>query len=387
MCCPVLRLDESYATVLAIDIDSGQRIWSTSMGGGTTTQVCANLYVDSDVLIQGGRGRIDGSDHYSLRLHEPSNGQQIKLLNSGESTTFRTFNPVKTANYIWVRFGTTKVIDASTYAIYGSVSSLYAGAVSGQDKTYEVGTTLFNSGKYLTIDKDGTTSSSVIAGVTTADSMTIIESSGYAAIQYNAGSLFGVVSDSGVLLSNSSTATQAIYESTGQYVATGDFSNDIEIEIQVWDTTTVATGPKWSYTDTFPLNFLDAAFAKPSPDGLSMYIIDSDRLNLHKVNSSGIAWTATIAVASESMLYEMHFDADGNPMVCTSGSVFRFDPSIPGFVSVTESRVYKRSATDGSAIWDTKFYKSNATLESGGTAAGFSVSGNLVYVYGSQYSN
>lgn len=159
MCCPVLRLDESFATLLALDAFSGQRLWAAGMGGGGILSECANLYVDSDTLIQIGRGRIDGSDHYSVRFHNPINGQQIALLKFSNSATARGIEPKKTSNYFWVNTGTGRVIDASDYSIYGT-STIYEGIISGQDKLYGVG-----SANYFTSDKDGATTTSSITGV------------------------------------------------------------------------------------------------------------------------------------------------------------------------------------------------------------------------------
>ena len=381
MCCPVLRLDESFATLLALDASSGQRLWSTGMGGGGSTSLCANLYVDASTLIQIGRGRIDGSDHYSVRFHDPLNGQQLALLKFSNSATARGIEPKKTSNYFWVNTGTGRVIDASDYSIYGT-STIYEGIISGQDKLYGVG-----SANYFTSDKDGTTTTSAITGVASTDSTALIESSGYFAIRYRngGGDLFGVVSDLGVLLSNSSTKPEPLEASTGKYVAAADFTSFYVI--QVWDTDDVASGPLWEYTDAFPFTINGAVFGKPSPDGLSMYVIDSNEREIHKVNSSGIVWTHEVAPAPAHLVNEIQFDADENLYVTYDASGFKFDPSISSFVSVTESFAQKIDGSDGSEIWTTKFYKSEAPFDNGGQAAGISLQDGIAYVYGSAYAN
>jgi len=395
MCCPVLRIDESIATVLALDVSTGNRLWSIGLARpNSVVEECFNLYSDATLIAQIGRGRTDGSSNIHVRFSDALTGEQIAQTDIGQAVNIADVTPIKTANYYWLYGGlatsTRKwfVIDATTYDLYGtanvaySVSQFAANPVSGSDSVYAIDTSANN---VRFIDKDGTATSSSISGVTTITNATLLDN-GNAAIRYNAGNLIGVVDSSATLLSTSSVAGEVLRDANGAYVAAADFSGTSDV-IEVWNTGSLNTGVVWSHTDT-AFELFGALYAKPSPDGNAAYVIDSNARTLHKFTSSGLVWSVAIAIGGYTLLNQIEFDDNGDLLLVYGGnSVSKFDPDVGGFVSVTESLATNRSATDGSEIWTTKFYKSDDEFESGGFANGFRVQGDIVYVYGSRYSN
>jgi hypothetical protein len=395
MCCPVLRIDESIATVLALDVSTGNRLWSIGLARpNSVIEECFNLYSDASLIAQIGRGRTGSGNNIHVRFSDAFTGEQIAQVDIGQAVNIADVTPIKTDNYYWLygglATGTRKwfVFDASDYTFYGtanvaySVSQFAANPVSGSDSVYAIDTFASN---VRFIDKDGTATSSTISGVTTITNATLLDN-GNAAIRYNAGNLIGVVDSTPTLVSTSSVAGEALRDANGAYVVAADFSGTSDV-IEVWDTNSLNTGSVWSHTDTSSqLN--GALYAKPSPDGNSAYVIDSDGRTLHKFTSAGLAWSVAVSIAGYFLVKSIEFDDDGNLiLVYGSNSVLKFDPSIPGFVNIAESFATKRLATDGSSEWTTKFYKSEAAFESGGFANGFRLQGDIVYLYGSRYTN
>lgn len=395
MCCPVLRIDESIATVLALDVSTGNRLWSIGLARpNSVIEECFNLYSDASLIAQIGRGRTGSGNNIHVRFSDALTGEQVAQVDIGQAVNIADVTPIRTDNYYWLygglATGTRKwfVFDASDYTFYGtanvaySVSQFAANPVSGSDSVYAIDTSANN---VRFIDKDGTTTSSSISGVTTIANATLLDN-GNACIRYNAGNLIGVIDSTPTLVSTSSVSGEALRDSNGAYVVAADFSGTSDV-IEVWDTNSLNTGAVWSHTDT-SFQLFGALYAKPSPDGNAAYVVDSNSLTLHKFTSSGLIWSVAITIGGYTLLNQIEFDDDGDLLLAYNGfGVSKFDLSIPGFVNIDESFVTKRSATDGSAIWTTKFYKSEATLEDGGLANGFRRQGDIVYVYGSRYTN